>query len=304
MEYDSDGAHWEFPTGTFPHLKAWSWSDESVIAGTTIFQNPPPKLEELTFSVFEEPPDNSAIGVFVTSLVGAFQNIRSVHLNLFTDVEGQDEIRVFESLESLLQCKQLEALVIHDSLGMAVWEGDVIRMAEAWPNLRKLILAPDPIDATELAFGSPITLLSVFARLFGSKVEELGWYVNKSNANDILDLMGTATLPALHTLDVGTSNIDVENTASYAAFLLGICPPDLIIRAGECSLSTPFTDSREPSTWQSAVNETKKLWTGVEQQVKAIHRCQRPLRYQLELASRIPSGAGVTRRLGHLHGRS
>lgn len=282
---DPDGMHWEFSPTTFRRLKSFAWTDENLNRATNLLHSPPPQLEELSLSVFQELPDNPAIGVFVTSLVGAFQNIRSLQLNFFTDAPGEQEIRVFESFESLLQCKRLDTLVIHDNLAMSIWEGDVIRMAEAWPKLRKLLLTPDPTETTEVAVGNPITLLAVFARFFGPEVEELGWYVAMTDPNDIVGLVGTATLPGLHTLHVGTSLVGFESLSHYAAFLAGICPPGLAICAGESLLSTPFTDSRVPPTWRNTVAATKGLWEAMKLKVETIQLCLRPLRYQLELAS-------------------
>ncbi|KAG8871018.1 hypothetical protein FRB97_009152 [Tulasnella sp. 331] len=276
------GLDLSFDEGAFESLESIGWIDTHLWSAAERLQGHiPSRLTQIHLSTYADHADNPGLTNFISALVDAIPRLESLSLCHFTNSRDFIEAKSFRSIESLLKCKGLMSLQILDNEPVVVVEEDVIRMAQAWPHLHRLHLTPEPIDPLAPDVGAPITLLSVFAQFFTSKLEHLGIYIRPAT-NVALSHAGVAILPRLRTLAVGTSPVRDVDKSAYAAFLAGICPPGIVIQSGRHHLSKIFTDGRyEDSREERAAAEN--TWGQIREQVREIHNFQRPMRYQLEM---------------------
>ncbi|KAG8996461.1 hypothetical protein FRB94_008257 [Tulasnella sp. JGI-2019a] len=271
---------WTFGVGAFLKLRAFSWNQEILGQGVELLRsNIPPNLINISLTT-SGPTDSIGLTAFVLLLATAIPRLESLSLCHFIDTNDFGDAKTFEALEPLFACKDLRRLHISDNEPMVLWEGDVIKMANAWPSLCWLHLTPDPIDEITEEVGATIAILSVFGQSF-ARLEHLGLYFRAVDSKSLDSSI--FTLPTLHTLSVGTSPAADINKSSYAAFLAGACPLGITIEAGRSSLSSPYTEDRENDREDERAN-AERVWSEIGERIRGIHRFQTPLRYQLEMA--------------------
>lgn len=212
---------------------------------------------------------------FTAAVSRNIPHLERLSLNPFNSRDG--ESKVFAAFEPLLGCRQLRTLEVYDQWPITLCEEDPRRMAEAWPYLRTLRITSDPTaSGGELhGAGASLALLSTFAEHFGGRLENLGFYL-KFTQPDVLDAcVSFAALSNLRTLSFGTSTVAESSKLNYAAFLAGICSPEVQILWGKSPLSEPHFLDRLPDA---------AIWGEIAEQVRMIQRFQRPARYRQQVA--------------------
>lgn len=153
-----------FHEGAFKSLARIGWIDTTLQpAAKRLEGHIPSQLTAIHLSTYSDSADNEALTSFVSAVVDAIPRLEDLSLCHFTHTGDFVEAKTFQSIEGLLKCKGLVSLQILDNEPMVLGEEDVARMAEAWPCLRRLHLAPETINIIAPDVGAPLTLLSIFA---------------------------------------------------------------------------------------------------------------------------------------------
>lgn len=213
---------------------------------------------------------SAGLNPFLLALVATCSHLRGLTLNFYQNPATFQAID-FSTLQPLLQCRELEVLEIADRKPMMITGTDVHEMAAAWPNLRRLDLTPEPIDAVAANVGNPLSLLNYFAASFGHSLTTIGLFFKIDRA-DIVEHRGFDVLPSLSTFVVGSSLITQADIIPVAAFLGGICGPGLVLKAGRRSWCKAVHDLRVMNTELPTV----ELWKKTAEATQEVHAFQRP----------------------------
>ncbi|KAG9038178.1 hypothetical protein FRB95_002618 [Tulasnella sp. JGI-2019a] len=270
------GRQWELAEGTFTNLSSFGLN-ECLIRATHVFRQT--NLSKIRHVHLITPVTNatsSGLNPFLLTLVTACPHLQGVTLNLYQNPTTFQAID-FSTLQPLLKCRELQVLEIADRKPLILTEVDIRDMATAWPELQRVDLTPEPIDALAATVGNPLSLLNRFASSFGKSLTTIGLFFNINRA-DIIDNRGFSMLPSLHTLIVGSSLVTQNDIIPTAAFLGGICSAGLVVKAGRRSWSKAVHD------WGVMNNElpTVKLWKKTAEAIQDVHALQRPRQYRLE----------------------
>lgn len=274
----TDATQYDFVGGTFPRLQSFAWADLNLLRATDRLRGViPPHLSSVSLVTCDDGSTNAELSAFLEALVETVPRLEEVSLCHFSDSE---ERKTFNAIQSLLRCKNLRKLQIKDTEPMVLREEDVARMAEAWPRLHTLVLTPDPIKRMPPDVGSPLSILSVFARLFDSSLLHLGLYL-KRDQDGLSRSPSVFALTNLRTLSVGTSPMTGNWKMDYVIFLAGLFPNNVAIQAGLDPSSRAFV-VLESRWWVAA----EQMWADIEAEISHVNDHQRYHRYELEMAKR------------------
>ncbi|KAG8980235.1 hypothetical protein FRB93_009323 [Tulasnella sp. JGI-2019a] len=238
---DGHDTEWCFLPGQFPMLSELGFSANSLRDATGIFvAHSLPQLRSVTVGTFNTPPDHPSLKVFLSALVSSCPHLSKVCLVIYLDEESpyeapEDSLEpvTFSTLEPLFQYKGLTSLEIYHNYPIVLGVEEISKIAQSWPGLRHLHLAPDPIrDLVEdNLIGTPLSLLVTFATHGFLNLHHLGLFFNVE-CTTTLNMPRLSTFPGLRTLAVGRSQVPSVDRVATASFLSLLVDPGLSIEAG------------------------------------------------------------------------
>ncbi|KAG8888363.1 hypothetical protein FRB98_007758 [Tulasnella sp. 332] len=271
--------HWVFLEDTFRSLTRFEMDNSFQEAAEIIRFNTPTRLSHIRLQIYQQ-ATNYQLKYFLSVLATCCPLLKKLELHLYTRPalfpdEGPNsgqETLLFESLQPLLRCPEVEFFEIVHNRPMILFEQNVAAMAAAWPRLSTLSITPDPTDLPTSDSNdtptTPLSILHAFSQHFPTSLKRLCLFM-KIHPTELKRSRGLShRFSGLKQLNVGRT-IPKGDLMHIVGFLCDICPPDADVFA-ESEWATRFVALSLDE--DNGITGAQEKWEKIAKKVKEIHR--------------------------------
>ncbi|KAG8956790.1 hypothetical protein FRC04_000268 [Tulasnella sp. 424] len=210
--------------------------------------------------------DNDQLERFLTVIATTIPNLTLLSLNMWSPHLPIPPALVFSTFRPILQCRKLTYFELGHNHPMQLDEGNILEMAEAWPELKDLTICEDPVIAPDTPPGLSLSVLPLFAEKFPA-LRELGLFLD---GTPVPPFASPPVFRHLRELNVGTSRLEPKHATSVALYISDICHNAASVVKGKSAWHVS-------GVWDLEEDDTPYLtssqaWAEVGKIVKSVHQ--------------------------------
>lgn len=210
--------------------------------------------------------DNDQLERFLAVIATTIPNLTLLSLNMWSPHLPIPPALVFSTFRPILQCRKLTYFELGHNHPMQLDEGNILEMAEAWPELKDLTICEDPVIAPDTPPGLSLSVLPLFAEKFPA-LRELGLFLD---GTPVPPFASPPVFRHLRELNVGTSRLEPKHATSVALYISDICHNAASVVKGKSAWHVS-------GVWDLEEDDTPYLtssqaWAEVGKIVKSVHQ--------------------------------
>ena len=175
--------------------------------------------------------------------------------HLALDFTGATVSPKFSNIQPFLKCRSVVSFELRQSQSLKLTAEDAVALGNAWPNLRKLSLCPEPaVQELETSPGTAMDVLPALAE-HCPKLEELGLFFDRDVVPTFNgDLEPKAQFQRLQTMNIGRSRVPRKEWSDVGFYLASLCPRGMAFVCGSLDGEPHPDDADVSDDWQIVSN--------------------------------------------------